>query len=55
MTAGGPEVRATGLPATTVARFADKAQDRFHIDTRLGNDSLFADPLIHQLLLFTSI
>jgi Ca2+-binding RTX toxin-like protein len=55
VTAGGPEVRATGLAATTVTRFADKSLDRFHIDTRLGNDSVFVDPLVHQLLLFTSI
>ena len=54
VTAGGPEVRTTGLAATTVVRFAEKAQDRFHIGTRLGNDSIFIDPLIHQQLVFTS-
>jgi Ca2+-binding RTX toxin-like protein len=52
--AGGPEVRTTGLAATTTVRFAEKTQDRLHVDTKLGNDLISVAPAVHELLLFTS-
>jgi hypothetical protein len=54
VTAGGPTVRTEGLPAITTVLFAQKAQDRLTIDTKLGNDLISVDPHVHQQLLFTS-
>lgn len=54
VTAGGPTIRTAGLAAITTLHFADKVQDRLHVDTRLGNDLLTVDPLIHQQVLFSS-
>ena len=55
MTSGGPYVRTSGLAAVTTVGFGEKTQDRLHIDTKLGNDLVSVDPLVHQQLLFTSI
>lgn len=55
VTAGGPTVRTAGLAAATTVWYSEKTQDSLHLDTRLGNDLVSVDPLIHQLLLFTSV
>ena len=54
VTAAGPFVRTSGLAAITTVGFGDKTQDRLHLDTKLGNDVISVDPLVHQQLLFTS-
>jgi hypothetical protein len=54
VTAGGAFVRTDGLAAVTTVGFGDKTQDSLHIDTKLGNDLVSVDPLVHQQLLFTS-
>jgi len=54
VTAAGPFVRTSGLAAITTVGFGDKTQDRLHVDTKLGNDVISVDPLVHQQLLFTS-
>ena len=54
VTAAGPFVRSSGLAAITTVGFAENTQDRLHIDTKLGNDLISVDPLVHQQLLFTS-
>jgi hypothetical protein len=33
---------------------ADKALDTLHVDTRLGNDSIFVAPQVHNLIGFGS-
>ena len=53
MTAAGPEVRLTGLAATTVINRSDPALDRLHLDTRPGADLVSVDPAVHQRLTFT--
>jgi Ca2+-binding RTX toxin-like protein len=54
VTSGGPFVRAAGLAAVTTVGFGEPALDHLHVDTKLGNDLLSVEPLVHQQLLFTS-
>ena len=54
VTSGGAYIRTSGLAAITTVGFGEKTQDRLHIDTKLGNDLVSVDPLVHQQLLFTS-
>lgn len=54
VTSAGATVRTAGLAATTTVLFAEESQDALHIDTKLGNDLLSVDPLVHQRLLFSS-
>ena len=48
----GPEVRLSGLAAVTIARFADPALDRMHVDTKAGIDSVSVTGSTLQLLAF---
>jgi hypothetical protein len=54
VTAAGPFVRTSGLAAIMTVGFGDKTQDRLHLDTKLGNDVISVDPLVHQPMVFTS-
>jgi hypothetical protein len=54
VTAGGQQVRVAGLQAAVEVTRADKALDTLHVDTRLGNDSIFVAPQVHNLIGFTS-
>ena len=51
VTSGGAYVRTSGLAAVTTVGFGEKTQDRLHIDTKLGNDLISVDPLVHQQVL----
>jgi hypothetical protein len=54
VTAAGPFVRTSGLAAIMTVGFGDKTQDRLHLDTKLGNDVISVDPLVHQPMVSTS-
>ena len=54
VTSGGPYVRTAGLAAITTVGFGEKTLDHLHVDTKLGDDLLSVEPLVHQQLLFTS-
>ena len=54
VTAGGQQVRVAGLAAVVEVTRADKSLDTLHVDTRLGNDSIFVAPQVHNLIGFTS-
>ena len=49
VSAAGPSVRTSGLAAITTASFGEKTQDRLYIDTKLGNDLISVDPLVHEM------
>ena len=44
----------TGLATVVEVTRADKSLDTLQVDTRLGNDSIFIAPQVHNLLTFTS-
>ena len=50
VTAGGQQVRVAGLAAVVEVTRADKPLDTLHVDTRLGNDSIFVAPQVHNLM-----
>ena len=43
----------TGLATVVEVTRADKSLDTLQVDTRLGNDSIFIAPQVHNLLTFT--
>ena len=50
VTAGGQQVRVAGLATVVEVTRADKSLDTLHVDTRLGNDSIFIAPQVHNLI-----
>ena len=54
VTAGGQQVRAAGLATVVEVTRADKSLDTLHVDTRLGSDSIFIAPQVHNLIGFSS-
>jgi hypothetical protein len=54
VTAGGQQVRTAGLATVVELNRADKSLDSLFVDTRLGNDSIFVAPEVHNLLTFGS-
>ena len=54
VTAGGQQVRTAGLATVVEVTRADKSLDTLHVDTRLGSDSIFIAPQVHNLLKFSS-
>ena len=54
VTSGGPYIRTAGLAAITTVGFGEKTLDHLHVDTKLGNDLVSVEPLVHKQLLFTS-
>ena len=55
VTSGGASVRTTGLAAVTTVGFGEKTQDRLNIDTKLGNDLISVDPLVHEQVLYLGL
>ena len=43
----------TGLATVVEVTRADKSLDTLQVDTRLGNDSIFIAPQVHNLLTFS--
>jgi Ca2+-binding RTX toxin-like protein len=54
VTAGGQQVRVAGLATVVEVNRADKSLDTLVVDTRLGSDSIFIAPQVHNLLKFSS-
>ena len=54
VTAGGQQVRVSGIPAAVEVTRADAALDTLHVDTRLGADLVGVQPQVHNLIRFSS-
>ena len=54
VSAGGQTVRVAGLATVVEVNRADKSLDSLFVDTRLGNDSIFVAPEVHDRLTFSS-
>lgn len=54
VSAGGPQVRVTGVSAAVEVTRSDPTLDSLHIDTKPGNDLLSVEPQVHNLIRFTS-
>jgi Ca2+-binding RTX toxin-like protein len=54
VTAGGQQVRTSGLAAAVEVTRADNTIDTLHIDTRPGNDLVSVQPQVHNLIGFSS-
>ena len=54
VTAAGQQVRVAGLATVVEVNRADKSLDTLSVDTRLGSDSIFVAPEVHNLLKFSS-
>ena len=54
VTSGGQQVRVAGLATVVEVNRADKSLDTLFVDTRLGSDSIFIAPEVHNLLKFSA-
>ena len=54
VTAGGQQVRATGLATVVELDARRQVAGPLHVDTRLGNDLVSVQPQVHNLIGFSS-